>query len=197
MCNEDKIISLAKSNNGIITSKELAEKNIDSIYLTRLVNKNKLEKIKNGLYVLPSTWGDEYFNLTYGNNAIFSYETALYFQGLCETVPSSYNITVKRGYNGSLKNNEKVILHYVDSNIFELGRITIKSPQGQYISCYDKERCICELLSDKDNYDIETIKYAIIEYLSDKKERDLPKLIDYSKTFKVYNDICKYIEILT
>lgn len=197
MCNEDKIIALAKNNNGIITSKELAEKNIDSIYLTRLVNKNKLERIKNGLYVLPSTWGDEYFNLTYGNNAIFSYETALYFQGLCETVPSSYNITVKRGYNGSLKNNEKVILHYVDSNIFELGRITIKSPQGQYISCYDKERCICELLSDKDNYDIETIKYAIIEYINDKKGRDLPKLINYSKTFKVYNDVRKYIEILT
>lgn len=196
MCNEDKIIELAKNNNGIITSKELAEKNIDSIYLTRLVNKNKLERIKNGLYVLPSTWGDEYFNLTYGNNAIFSYETALYFQGLCETVPSSYNITVKRGYNGSLKNNEKVILHYVDSNIFELGRITIKSPQGQYISCYDKERCICELLSDKDNYDIETIKYAIIEYLSDKKERDLPKLINYSKIFNVYNDVRKYLEVL-
>lgn len=196
MCNEDKIIALAKNNNGIITSKELAEKNIDSIYLTRLVNKNKLERIKNGLYVLPSTWGDEYFNLTYGNNAIFSYETALYFQGLCETVPSSYNITVKRGYNGSLKNNEKVILHYVDSNIFELGRITIKSPQGQYISCYDKERCICELLSDKDNYDIETIKYAIIEYLSDKKERDLPKLINYSKIFNVYNDVRKYLEVL-
>lgn len=196
MCNEDKIISLAKNNNGIITSKELAEKNIDSIYLTRLVNKNKLERIKNGLYVLPSTWGDEYFNLTYGNNAIFSYETALYFQGLCETVPSSYNITVKRGYNGSLKNNEKVILHYVDSNIFELGRITIKSPQGQYISCYDKERCICELLSDKDNYDIETIKYAIIEYINDKKERDLPKLINYSKIFNVYNDVRKYLEVL-
>lgn len=196
MCNEDKIISLAKNNNGIITSKELAEKKIDSIYLTRLVNKNKLERIKNGLYVLPSTWGDEYFNLTYGNNAIFSYETALYFQGLCETVPSSYNITVKRGYNGSLKNNEKVILHYVDSNIFELGRITIKSPQGQYISCYDKERCICELLSDKDNYDIETIKYAIIEYINDKKERDLPKLINYSKIFNVYNDVRKYLEVL-
>ena len=196
MCNEDKIISLAKNNNGIITSKELAEKKIDSIYLTRLVNKNKLERIKNGLYVLPSTWGDEYFNLTYGNNAIFSYETALYFQGLCETVPSSYNITVKRGYNGSLKNNEKVILHYVDSNIFELGRITIKSPQGQYISCYDKERCICELLSDKDNNDIETIKYAIIEYINDKKERDLPKLINYSKIFNVYNDVRKYLEVL-
>ena len=75
---------------------------------------------------------------------------------LCETVPSTYHITVNRGYNGSLKKCNNVKLHYVKSEIFEIGRITIKSPQGQNISCYNAERCICDLLRDKDNQDIET-----------------------------------------
>lgn len=196
MNKEQKILKLIENNNGVITTKKIVENGINRVFLTRLVNKGKLERVKNGLYVLPSTWGDEYFNLIYGNNAIFSYETALYFLNLCEAVPNIYHITVNRGYNGSLKNKDNVKLHFVKNEIFEVGKIIIKSPQGQNISCYNAERCICDLLKDKDNQDIETIKYAITEYLNNKNERDLPKLIEYSKKFNVEVDINKYLEVL-
>ena len=108
MNKEEQILKLIEDNNGVITTKEIVDNNINRIFLTRLVNKGELERVKKGVYVLPSTWGDEYFNLTYGNNAVFSYETALYFLNLCETVPSTYHITVNRGYNGSLKNYDNV-----------------------------------------------------------------------------------------
>lgn len=196
MNKEEQILKLIEKKNGIITTKEIVENNINRVFLTRLVNKGELERVKNGLYVLPFTWGDEYFNLTYGNNAIFSYETALYFLNLCETVPSTYHITVNRGYNGSLKKNNNVKLHFVKNEIFELGKIMIKSPQGQNVFCYDAERCICDLLKDKDNQDIETIKYAITEYLNNKNERDLAKLMEYAKKFNVEADISKYLEVL-
>lgn len=196
MNKEEQILKLIEKKNGIITTKEIVENNINRVFLTRLVNKGELERVKNGLYVLPFTWGDEYFNLTYGNNAIFSYETALYFLNLCETVPSTYHITVNRGYNGSLKKNNNVKLHFVKNEIFELGKIMIKSPQGQNVFCYDAERCICDLLKDKDNQDIETIKYAITEYLNNKNERNLPKLMEYAKKFNVEADISKYLEVL-
>ena len=55
----------------------------------KLFKKNKLVK-----WLYQRKWGDEYFNLIYGIKAIFSYDTALYFLGLCETVPSIYHITV-------------------------------------------------------------------------------------------------------
>lgn len=196
MSKEEQILKLIEDNNGIITTKKIAKNDINRVFLTRLVNKGKLERVKNGLYVLPSTWGDEYFNLTYGNNAVFSYETALYFLNLCETVPSTYHITVNRGYNGSLKKCNNVKLHYVKNEIFGIGRMTIKSPQGQNILCYNAERCICDLLRDKDNQDIEIIKYAITEYLNNKKERDIPKLMEYAKKFNVEDDINKYLEVL-
>lgn len=196
MNKEEQILELIENNNGVITTKEILENNINRVFLTRLVNKGELERVKQGLYVLPSTWGDEYFNLIYGNNAIFSYETALYFLNLCESIPSTYHITVNRGYNGSLKNKNNVKLHFMRKEMFELGRIIIKSPQGQEISCYNAERCICDLLKDKDNQDIETIKYAITEYLNNKTDRDLPKLINYAKKFNVEDDINKYLEVL-
>ena len=196
MNKEEKILELANKNNGIIKTKEELKNNINRVFLTRLVNKGTLERVKKGLYVLSSTWGDEYFNLTYGNNAIFSYETALYFLNLCEEVPSTYNITVNRGYNGSLKNKSNVKLHYVKRKIFNLGKIVIKSPQGQNIICYNAERCICDLIKHKDNQNIETIKYAINEYLNNKNERDLSKLMEYAKEFNIEKCINSYMEVL-
>ena len=110
MTNEEKILKMLKDNNGIITSKQLNNNKIDRVYLTRLVNKGCLNRVKKGLYVDKNSWGDEYFNLVYGTNAVFSYETALYFLGLCESVPTKYHLTVPRGYNSNLNKNNKVIL---------------------------------------------------------------------------------------
>ena len=196
MSKEEQILNLIKVNNGIITSKEVSKHGINRIFLTRLVKSGKIERVKNGLYVLPNTWGDEYFNLIYGINAIFSYDTALYIVGLCETVPSIYHITVCRGYNGKLNHVDNVKLHFVKKEIFELGKIEIKSPQGQIITCYNAERCICDLLKNKDKENLETVKYAITEYLRDKQNRDLPKLVEYSKRLNVEDEVNRYLEVL-
>ena len=196
MSKEEQMLNLIKMNNGLITSKEIYKYDINRMFLTRLVKSGKLERVKKGLYVLPNTWGDEYFNLIYGINAIFSYDTALYFLGLCETVPSIYHITVCRGYNGKLNHVDNVKLHFVKKEIFELGKIEIKSPQGQIITCYNAERCICDLLKNKDKEDLETVKYAITEYLRDKQNRDLPKLVEYSKRLNVENEVNRYLEVL-
>ena len=196
MSKEEQILNLIKANNGIITSKEISKHGINRMFLTRLVKSEKIERVKKGLYVLPNTWGDEYFNLIYGINAIFSYDTALYFLGLCETVPSVYHITVCRGYNGKLNHNGNVKLHFIKKKILELGKIEIKSPQGQIIACYNAERSICDLLKNKDKEDLETVKYAITEYLQDKQNRDLPKLVEYSKRLNVEDEVNRYLEVL-
>ena len=196
MSKEEQILNLIKVNNGIITSKEVSKHGINRIFLTRLVKSGKIERVKNGLYVSPNTWGDEYFNLIYGINAIFSYDTALYIVGLCETVPSIYHITVCRGYNGKLNHEDNVKLHFVKKEIFELGKIETESPQGQMITCYNAERCICDLLKNKDKEDLETVKYAITEYLRDKQNRNLPKLVEYSKRLNVEDEVNRYLEVL-
>ena len=65
MSKEEQILNLIKVNNSIITSKEVSKHGINRIFLTRLVKSGKIERVKKGLHVLPSTWGDEYFNLIY------------------------------------------------------------------------------------------------------------------------------------
>lgn len=89
-----------------------------------------------------------------------------------------------------------MFLHFIKKEYFDIGKATIKSPQGQTIACYNAERTICDLLKDKKNQDIETLKYAISEYLKDKKARDLPKLMKYAKIFNVEESLNNYLEVL-
>ena len=58
MNKEEQILKLIEDNNGVIVLND-----INRIFFTRLVNKGELKRVKKGLYILPSIWGDEYFNL--------------------------------------------------------------------------------------------------------------------------------------
>ena len=192
---EEKVLTLLNEN-GIITTRQLSDLQIPKIVLTRLVKKGKIERVKRGIYISQNTMGDEYYNLLYGtHDAIYSYFTALYFQDLCERVPLYYDITVKRNYGGVLQKNKNVQLHYVSSELINLGKIKIKSPQGQEVYCYDVERCLCDILRDKDKLYFEYIKYAFVKYYRMQKH-DTFKLYQYAKKLGIEKQVHEFMESL-
>jgi len=196
MNNEGKILNLMNKNNGLITTKEVNDMNIPKVTLTRLVRKGIIQRQQKGLYIFPSTWEDEYYGIIYNNkNAVFSHLTALYFHNLCERVPLTYDISVAYNYTGNLTKNNEVTLHYVKPEILDLGRITIKSPQGQMINCYNVERCLCDIFKDKNKIYTEYLKYAFIEYYKNQKH-DTFKLYQYAKKLNIENEIHDYMEVL-
>ena len=153
MKNSEKIILKMRENNGVITSNDIKQMGIDKKVIARLLADKQIERTEKGIYILPETIGDEYFNKTYGKNAIYSHMTALYFHNLCNRVPMIYDITVTKKYYGVLDNDQKVLLHKVDKELLNLGKMKIKSPQGQDIDVYDIERCLCDCLKDKNTID--------------------------------------------
>ena len=192
---ENKVLEYMKNNSDTITIEEVNEQNIPRVTLTRLLNKNLIEKVKTGLYIIKDSWGDEYFNIIYKNNdAIYSHLTSLYFNDLCERVPLEYDVTVKQNYSGSLMKNSKVKLYYVKDDVYELGLIEIKSPQGRKIRCYDVERCLCDLIKYKDKIYLEYLKYAFNEYYKVQKN-DVKKLYKYAKKLNVYDKVKEFMEV--
>lgn len=192
---ENKVLNYMKNNSDSIAIEELNKLNIPRITLTRLTDKKLIERVKTGLYVLKDCWGDEYFNLIYGNNnAIYSHLTSLYFNDLCERVPMEYDITVKQNYSGTLRNEKKVKLYYVSDKQYELGLINIKSPQGRIIRCYDVERCLCDLIKCKDEIYLEYLKYAFNEYYKVQKN-DVKKLYEYAKKLNIYDKVKEFMEV--
>lgn len=96
----DKIIQLAKENNGVVTAAILSDKGILRGNLKKLVDEGKLEKTARGVYILPEIWEDEFVNLQARfKKGIFSNETALFLWDLTDRTPNKYDMTFPHNYN--------------------------------------------------------------------------------------------------
>ncbi len=106
---ENKILNLFK--NGYITTKDVNNNNIPRTYLTKLICKNKIERVSRGIYVKKDILADDFVVLqSKSRNAIYSNMTALYLHGFSNRIPIRYDITIN---NGSLQKENKVNLFYI------------------------------------------------------------------------------------
>jgi len=196
MNNREKILKILTQKKGIILRKDLIKENIPTTYLTLLVNEKILERVGRGVYTDINSFGDDFFKTqVVSKNAIYSYNTALYLHKLSNRTPIKYDFTVPYNYNGSLMKNESVNLYRVKREILELGISIMKSPGGQEIRVYDKERTICDIIKHKNKIDNEIVIQAIKFYVRE-IDSDLHKLGKYAKILKVDKALNKYLEVL-
>ena len=197
MTNEDKILELAKNNNGYVTTEMVEEQKIKRQFLSYLVKKEKLEKIGRGFYVLPDELVDSYYILqNKSKNLVFSHTTALFFHNLSDRMPHIFDITVTDTYRGSLQKYEGINLFRVKKEYIDLGLISINSPFGNQIKIYDTERCICDIIRNKKNIELELFNKAIRGYHSSKNKNHV-KLIEYARKFGIEKEVLSTFEVLS
>ena len=196
MSDLEKILQLVEKNDGYITTKEVVDNGLNKMALKRLCDGGLLERVSTGYYSLPNMINDDYYIIiSKSKNAIFSYTTSLFLHDLSDRTPLYFDITVPRGYGGPLQNIDVVSLHYVDNNLLNLGMETIKSPFGMDIKCYDVERTICDIIKDKNHIDKEIYSKALKNY-SKYKNKDILKLIKYSKVLNIEDQVIELMEVL-
>ena len=193
----NKIKRIADENNGFIKTSAVEASGISRPMLRKYVENGTLEQVRKGLYVLADDLADEFALLQMqSTKAIFSYGTALYLWGLSDRTPHRFDITIPQGTNISRlkRDNPTLRCHYVQPEIYDMGITEIKSPQGAVVRLYDKERCICDLIRDKDKVDIQIYTQAIKDYFNTKADRR--KLLKYSKVLGVEDKVRTYMEVL-
>lgn len=193
----NKIKRIADENNGFIKTSAVEAAGISRPMLRKYVENGTLEQVRKGLYVLADDLADEFALLQMqSTKAIFSYGTALYLWGLSDRTPHRFDITIPQGTNISRlkRDNPTLRCHYVQPEIYDMGITEIKSPQGAVVRLYDKERCICDLIRDKDKVDIQIYTQAIKDYFNTKADRR--KLLKYSKVLGVEDKVRTYMEVL-
>lgn len=196
MDNYVKILDYAKSNNGYITNKEAENLEVNSTFLSNLVNDKKIERVGNGIYKLPNYPIDDFYILSKSSNRMcFSLATALYLHNMSDRIPLVYDITVPYNYNGNLLNNKNVTLRYVKDDIFPIGMIDIKTINDLTVKCYDLERTICDIIRDKNHVDKEIYSKALKEYAKN-KNKDILKLIKYAQKLNVEDQVVELMEVL-
>lgn len=191
------IKQIADSNNGFIRTRDIEAAGISRPMLRKFVDTGRLEQVRKGLYILAGDLADEFALIQIQSaKAIFSYGTALYLWGLSDRTPHIFDITVPQGTNISRlkRDTENLRCHYVQPKIYDLGIAAAKSPQGATVRLYDKERCICDLIRDKEKVDIQIYTQAIKDYFNTKADRR--KLLKYSKVLGVEEKVRTYMEVL-
>ena len=197
MSKNDLVLKLLKNNNGLITSLEAKSKGIDNKILQRMEKLGQLERVEHGLYMDSNQMEDEYYLSQYRcKKVIFSHETALYFHELADRTPFQIMITIPSGYNTRLlKEKNKYKFFYVAKNLHTIGKITMKTPYGNEVYVYDKERTICDCLKKKEQLDSDLVNDAVRRYLKTPGS-DYAKLIKYAELFNIKELVRKYMEVL-
>ena len=191
---ENRILNLFK--NGYLTTKDITDNNIPRIYLTKLIEKNKIERVSRGIYIKKNVLVDEFVVLqSKSKYAIYSNATALYLHGFSNRIPIKYDITIKSGYKGSLQKEDNVNLFYTKNELLDLGVINYKLDSGNTIRIYDLDKTICDIIKNKKKIDAEIFNKAIREYFYSKKKNTL-KLYEYAKKMNIYNKVRDTFEVL-
>ena len=190
-----KILKIMKNNNEIITPAQLEEKGISRVYLSNMEKEGIIERIERGIYVTKDFKYDEYylFQLKYPK-AIFSYNTALYFYEMTERTPIKMDVTVYREYNPH-RFKDLVNVYKVSKELYDLGVIEKKSPQGMKVKTYNLERTVCDIIKDKDSIDIE-IRNKAIKKVIKSKEFNASKMFEYAKKMNIYDKVKNYMEAI-
>lgn len=191
----NKVLKIMKNNKGIITSSQIETYGIPRVYLSKMVEKNIIERIERGIYVTKDYEYDEYylFQLKYPK-AVFSYNTALYFYEMTERTPIKMDVSISKNYNPH-RFKDIVNVYRINDELFELGIVDKKSPQGMKVRTYNLERTICDIIKDKDSIDIEIRNKAIKKAIKS-KEFNASKMFEYAKKMNIYDKVKNYMEAI-
>ena len=195
----EEIIDFINKKNSVITTKDFKGKKIGFYFINKLIEDNYIYRIEKGIYGKKDSFEDEYFIIQNRyKNAIFSYNTALYFLNKTEVTPNIIDISIPNDYNVSTINTKQIRVHYVSRENMELGSIRIKSPFGNTIKSYNLERTICDIVKNerKSGLDIEQ-RNKIIRKAFSNNDIDGSILIQYAKKLKCEKKIRVIMEVLT
>lgn len=196
MNNYEKILEIIKKNKGYITTNELTNNKIAKIYLTNMLKKGIIKRIKRGYYGLISYIEDNFYKIYSKSKSVrFSLNTALYLNNLTDRTPLVYNITLPQGYSGALQKEDNVIITYVKKELLDLGVEEVLSPFGMKIKVYNSERTICDIIKYKNKMDAEIFAKSLNIYINS-NTKNLNRLIEYSKIMNIEKKVKRIMEVL-
>ena len=187
----DKMCDIMKKNKGYITSSMVDEVGIHRMYLKMLLKKGIIRKVDKGIYLDVNVVNDKLYTYYLRNqHFIYSHFTSLYLHNIVGTIRGKYDITITNEYhNPLLKPNN---LYFVNSDIYLLGKESIKTRCGNTVVCYNLERTICDLVRSIKRLNEHDVTIMIKRYLKD-KNCNLPRLYDYAKKMNIYDEVSQMI----
>lgn len=174
-------------------------KEIPAQEFRRLRLSNKLTRVHKGIYeYLDSAQVDDDIVIAqqFFRRSIVSMFSAAHFHDLTTVIPSAVQLTLpSSGTRRPLKPKYPHIdFFFADDKIFRLGAESI-ALDGYPVRIYDRERTVCDMFRYLSRVGMDSALEVFKNYMEDKKNRDIDKLIYYSRQLRVYKYIGNYVEV--
>lgn len=192
----DKVTTFAQKNDYLMP-KTIRKSGVSKFKVYKYIHDNQLEQIRRGIYLTNSGWVDELYILHQRcPNAVFSHDEAFYYHGLTDREPLTHTFTMYSGYNPHrLTADGSCKVYTVKKELLDIGKIMVKDNDGNIIPMYDLERTICDLIRSRNSIEAQDFNAALKTYVS-RKDKDLNKLMEYAKLFRVDKVMRRYLEVL-
>lgn len=181
---------------GVITFAQAAEAGVPKDAFYRYIKEKRLEKQGRGIYLSNDAILDEFALLQARfPKAIFSHDAALFLHGMSEREPIPLSVSVKSGYNSPALKEQGVRIYYVKPEWHGMGVCNVKTPDGNLVRAYDKERTICDVIRRRANADVTEFNYALKSYISS-KDKDLARLSEYARAMNMESRVWDVMGVL-
>lgn len=193
-----KVIELANENGGQITTTAVRKYGISTSILSRMYKQNLLVRIAPGVYVIPTSFGDEMAALQYRfKKGIFINDSALFLHDMIDRTPDTFEMNFPLPYSNTniAKSDLPVKIYRQSKKLYGIGIQEVKTRAGLTLQTYDMERTLCDILNGRRRSDPETIKQAMTSF-AENPDKDVRKLFSYAKVFNLEKQIQLYMEVL-
>mgnify|MGYP001625539335 FL=1 len=177
---------------------KIAEKSGISKYkFYKYVRENGLEKVSHGLYLSGDEWVDGLYVLHQRcSKAVFSHDEAFYYHDLTDREPLIHTLTIYSGYNAHrITADGGCKVYTVKKELLDIGKIIIQDNCGNNIPMYDLERTVCDLIRSRNSIEVQEFNSVLKAYVA-RKDKNLNRLMEYAKLFRVENVIRRYMGVL-
>ena len=176
-------------DSGILIVKNVKKRDVSRQAIYDYIKINHMEKIGPGMYITQETLEDESYTLSLRcPRGIISHDDALYYYGLVDREPLVHTMTIYTGYNPSSLTNSGYKIYTVKKDLLDLGKTTVINNFGHTVPMYD-------LVRSRSNFEIQDFNSVLKTYVS-KKDKDLNKLMEYAKAFRIDKIVRQYMEVL-
>ncbi len=182
----------------IFHTSELMVLGLSYYKINKMVLENKLTRLNKSYYENNEFSGDDtdlYYVTAYAPAGVICLLSAAVYYDLTNYRPDSIDVAVPKKKNVStLPDWPLMNLYYFDGNRYETGITTIQNGKNEF-KIYNIEKTVVDIIYYRNKIGIEETKEILTKYLK-KHERNINRLIRYSKLLKCYDVLKTYLEVL-
>lgn len=194
-----KIIEIFEKNNGYSRMKELREAGIQTRDIAKAVKEKTIEKVSPGLYKLVDYPWDEHGSFAdvcnSNKKAVICLLSAADYHQLTTFNPSEIYVAVPNNTDKFLLSYPPIKVYYFGDNYYKPGIDIIETASGS-IRIYNQEKTICDLFRYINKIGEDIAVESLKEYLKKKKDRNIPKLLEFADICGVRKKVEPMIKVL-